>query len=879
MKKLLPLLILAGLLAFSCGLNNTMYNARKYFDSARERPLNANGHPNPQAIQEYTKAIKKCGIILSREKTGRNTDDALFLMARALYYKGNSAFQAKDQFEALIDGFPESPFYGEAHIYLAKVLRDINRNEEAENLLEDFVNNPEHEDLHPQALLTLTEFEIEDEDYTRAQYWLEKIINQYPKSDEYREAFFLFGKNYFIQEDYEASLREFERITTARRIPHELKLEARYYIAMNQFLLGQTEESWKTIQRLVRDENRPVKLAQARVLKGRLHFARGEAEEGIEELEGVTQAYPRTRSSAEAQYYLGEYHFHQSKNLDKALTAYNKVRSEFSQSELAEPAQQKAAAITQLKQSSTLDQENNLQQFVDYHISAAENYYSQFALRDSAIVMYQRLIDSRDSLLVLKDSLLLLKEDKQSRMDSLSAELALLPEPLPKDTLAIADSLPEQDEAAREDTLAMAQTPKMEEISAPGDTLAMADSLRITEEPAMDEQAPADSQNVVSEEEPAPEPELAEGEESSEDLEAGADSLFIPEEEFASDALSPPDSLGGSPADLEETDVPDSLVAEGIEEEPPPSPAERRATLQQELTSAETELSALDSRIANLDGILQSYETEYIPLALFSQASIYNRSGADSTLIRDIHSRMQEEYPGNKYTNALEAMITGAPIRLVDPVEEAQELRLDIAFGLADTQPDSMLVILNELTDSEFTPIRVKANFRLGWYYTFEEPDTSQARPYLEEVLNLEQQGDHAQMTTRFFDGRDFNLNPFDALAATIAEADSLKRARELEAQADSLNKIEDLIADSDTIDVATDSTAVPDSLAANDEPEEQTEGEKENQIQRGEEGEIEPAETPERKEAPPEEAPPDEPLPEGENPDSQVQPPDEPSG
>ncbi|MGC9362445.1 MAG: tetratricopeptide repeat protein, partial [Candidatus Syntrophosphaera sp.] len=668
-------------------------------------------------------------------------------------------------------------------------------------------------------------------------------------------------------------------ITTARRIPHSLKLEARYYIALNQFLLGQTEGSWETIQKLVRDEDRPVKLGQARVLKGRLHLARGEAEEGIEELEGVTQAYPRTQSSSEAQYYLGEYHFHQSRDLDKALTAYNKVRSEYSQSELAETAQQKAAAINQLKQSSTLDQENNLQQFVDYHISAAENYYNQFALQDSALVMYQRLIDSRDSLLVLKDSLLLLMEDKQSSLDSLSAEFAMLPEPLPKDTLAISDSSWAQDEAAREDTLAKAQTPETEGISAPRDSLSMADSLGITEERAMDERAPADSQKVVLEEEPAPEAELAEGDKSSKDLEAEADSLFIPEEEFAADALSPPDSLGGSPAGLGETGVPDSLLVEGKEEEPPPSPAERRATLQQELNSVETELSALESRIANLDGILQSYETEYIPLALFSQASIYNRSGADSTLIRDIHSRLQEEYPGNKYTNALEAMLTGAPIRLVDPVEEAQELRLDEAFGLADTQPDSMLVILNELADSEFTPVRIKANFRLGWYYTFEEPDTSQARPYLEEVLNLEQQGDHAQMTTRFFDGRDFNLNPFDELAATIAEADSLKRARELEAEADSLNKIEDLIADPDTIDVAVDSTAVPDSLAANDEPEEQTESEKENQIQRGEEGEIESAETPERKEELPESSPPDEPQPGGEVPDPEIQLPDEPSG
>lgn len=868
MRKSILLLLLIGLLAFSCGLNNTMYNARKYFEAARERPLNANGHPNPQAIQEYTKAIKKCGIILSREKTGRNTDDALFLMAKALYYKGNSAFQAKDQFEALINGFPESPFYSEAHIYLARVLREINRKEEAETLLETFVNDPEHEDWHPEALLTLTEFEIEDLDYNRAQYWLEKIITQYPKSDEYREAFFLFGKNYFIQEDYAASLREFQRISTARRIPQSLKLEARYYIALNQFLLGETDESWKTIIKLIRDENRPEELSQTKVIKGRLHFARGEDEDGIAELEGVTQAYPRTESSSQAQYYLAEHYFHQAKDLDKALAAYNKAKSEFSQSELAETAQQKAAAINQLKQGSTLDQEANLQQFVDHHIAAAENYYSQFALRDSAIVMYQRLIDSKDSLSVLKDSLNALARDKQALIDSLTAQLELLPEPVSEDSLEITDSLAAMDEIV------------------PQDSLAMADSLKTIPGQEMQEQAPADSQKVVAEDEPTAETDDAANAGAADEIGSGAvipeaDSLNMTELEEVSDSTSLPDSLGGSPEDMNEPEIPDSsaVAEEGEDTKPPPDPAEQRRILEQRLTAAQTELSALESRLASLDGIFQSYEQEYIPLALFSQANIYNRSGADSTLIEAIHTRMEKEYPGNKYTNALEAMLTDAPIRLVDPIEEAQELRLDNALDLAETQPDSMLVILNELTESEYTPIKVRANFRLGWYYTFEEPDTTLARPHLEEVLNLEQQGDYAQMTTRFFDGSKFNLNPFDELAASIAEADSLKMLREMEAQADSLDKIEDIVAEDDSLDLAADSTAVADSLAKPEEPEEKTEGEEENGIQTGEDGERETTETPDRKEDPPEDTLPDEPLPDDGNPDSQVRPPDEPSG
>ncbi|HOD60408.1 MAG TPA: hypothetical protein PKH17_06670, partial [Candidatus Syntrophosphaera sp.] len=78
MKRFFPLLILLVILS-GCMETNTLYNARKYYKSAQSRPLNANGRPTNQAVEEYTKAIKKCGIILSRPNPGKEADDALFI--------------------------------------------------------------------------------------------------------------------------------------------------------------------------------------------------------------------------------------------------------------------------------------------------------------------------------------------------------------------------------------------------------------------------------------------------------------------------------------------------------------------------------------------------------------------------------------------------------------------------------------------------------------------------------------------------------------------------------------------------------------------------------------------------------------------------------
>ena len=85
----------------------------------------------------------------------------------------------------------------------------------------------------------------------------------------------------------------------------------------------------------------------------------------------------------------------------------------------------------------------------------------------------------------------------------------------------------------------------------------------------------------------------------------------------------------------------------------------------------------------------------------------------------------------------------------------------------------------------------MRAHFRLGWYYTVAAGDTAWARPYLEEVLKLEQSGDYASLTRRFFNGKDFSLNQ-DLLERWQAAAKSSAAADTLAAVDDSLKAQEE---------------------------------------------------------------------------------------
>lgn len=729
MKKLkLSAVLLIALVAIGCGLSNTMYNARAYFKSATERPLNSNGKPSPQAVDEYTKAIKKCGIIITEKKKGKTLEEALFIMAKALYLKGNSSFQAKDQFENLLRLNPTGRYVPEANIYLAKVLREINKPGEAKALLEAFIRDPGFKKDHPQVLLTLADFEIQDKDYYRAQYWLEKIIDEYPKTKLYPDAFFLFGKNYFVQKDYPRSLEEFSKLSKIRRIDKGLRLETMYYIALNHYELGNNAAGLRIIKDVIDDEVRTEKLALAKVLRGRFLLKGNEPDKGKAELEGVTKDYPRSQASGYAAWYLAEYQYYNLGDRAAALVSYAKVRTEYPTGEFVTDAQAKIAALTQLNSGARLNSETGLQQFLDYHYLAAENFFSQLNLPDSCFIMYRKVISEKDRLSLKADSLRTMESALVARIDSLSVLLSSAAVPEAKaETVIEGKTLADSLIAAADSTALTTGNPSPPN---PESSFALADSTR---QPVGNELAELSSGAVPD------------------SLPGMADSLRIDTVSTLTDSTSVPgDSL---------------VVDKGLDV----------AALQRQKSSAEAELTAMQSRIANLEKLVNRFTDEVIPFVNFAMASSYLKLERRDPEVADLLAYMVSEYPADKYTNAIRQLYNGDPVRVIDPESERLEKALDTALGEADSSPDSMLVRLRELSASSDPGIALRANFRLGWYYAIQQADTLSAKPYFEAVLKASDSGDYGVMTRNFFNGSKFIIYQKEQAKPDTTLPDSLQ--------------------------------------------------------------------------------------------------------
>jgi len=724
----------------NCSYDNTLYNAKKYFKAAQNRPLTQTGKPTPQAVDEYNKTIQKCGYILTERKNSPEADDALFLLAKALFYRGNSPYQAKDQFQSLLSNFPESPYAPEATLYLAKVHRQINESAEAENILTSYIRQPEKAKWHPQALLLLADFSIQDKDNVKAQFWLEKILSQYQKSNYAKEAAFLLGKNLFDNKNYANSLIQFNSVVETRSVTRYVKNDARFYIALNYLMLNEPQKSLKIANNLVKIEDRPEKIPLVRVLIGRALLELKKESEAMELLQNIIKTNSRSLSSAEAYFWMAEYYYYQKNDVQNALDNYNKVKTESATSPYAAEASLKNEALTLITNSSSVKIEDNTQQFVDNQLQIADNYFNVLIQPDSAYVTFDRFFTVPVNLQTRIDSLVILKDSLQVYLDSLSV---------------------------------VADTTKIMFGAVDDSTGTLKDSLQVS----------LDSLSVVADSTEIKLGTIIDSTGTLLDLDVEVDTLKTVDIETRESQ----DSLDVK-TELTELAVPDSLVVPGFDEIDKLSDTKSVEpnvpdSVGNKLNLARADFDKIQNDIVKLQEAKENFINDYIPYSRFVQAAMIYRKDKESPQLQTIYNILLTDYPQNKYTMATKMMLDDKPVRLIDTNLEKEEELINLAYALIMSNPDSAVVILDELSKSSYPKINTEANFRLGWFFTFEQQDTVKAIPYLNEIAKLDNTDEYNKMLKRFYNGTKYtiNFNQNDSLYKEIANPDSLIKLQKVD--------------------------------------------------------------------------------------------------
>ncbi|MFO7659288.1 MAG: tetratricopeptide repeat protein, partial [Candidatus Cloacimonadaceae bacterium] len=673
-------------------------------------------------------------------------DDALFLLAKALYYRGNSQYQAKDQFESLLRNFPNSPYAPEATLYLAKSYRQINDPDEAEYVLTDYIRQPDKEKWHPQALLLLADFAVQDKDNVKSQFWLERLLAQYPKSLYAKEASFLLGRNYFDQKDYNNSLAQFQKVLGTRGISRTMKNDARYYIALNQFYLDDCQKCLQTANRLIKDEERQDKWPDIRVLIGRALLETDKETEAIELLQEIIKSNARTLASAEAYFWLAEYYYYRQQDIQSALENYNKVKSESATTPYADEATQKYNALNLIKQKDSIILESNPRQYLDNRLEIADKFFNVLNLPDSAFVIFDKIQNVPLDIQGKIDSLTSVNDSLQIRLDSLSVMVDSSKTGLQLDV----DSL-----TVSENVKTEADTIKT--VSLDVENVAQQDSLNIDKIDKTEIPDSLKSDNEI-------------------DVMAEADSLLA-------------------------TDI----VPDKKEDEVKSDETNQSTAVADSLNQVNSELVRIQDKLTALEEAKVLFETELIPYALFVKAAMIYNKDSESALLQPIYEFLATNYPDNKYVQATRLMLDGKPVRIIDTDLESEEILIEAALSGFNENPDSALVVLNDLAQSNYQVISNKANFRLGWFYTFEQQDTVKAKNYLDEIAKLDHSDDYYIVMSRFYNGTKYTINfgQDEVLSPEISVSDTLADSTQVDSilqvvPADSTEQKQDVIEQQD---------------------------------------------------------------------------------
>ncbi len=458
--KLLALLTLL-LITSGCVYYNTFYNAEKYFKEAQEIELNSSNKPTNNAIQKYKKVIKKCGIVLEYYEGSKYADDALLLMAKSFFYIGRNYTQTISTLEDMIKFYPESELVAEAKLYIARANYEFNQKEIAYDMLHEFLLENDLKEHHPKALQILANYKLQENDYVQTDYYLNKLIEEYPDADEYEEAFFLQGKSQNEAEIYDKSNEIFLELLKSR-VTRKTKFNARYYIALNYLLLGEYQQSHNYATKLLKDEYRENKISRIRLIQARGLAELDNIDDAIALLEAIIEDNKRTNISASAYFFLGEIHFHKLKDYSTAIEFYNKVQSENRNSEYMEDSIFQSAIASQIIQYYNPNTTISAEDLINQQFKLAEFYIEYLEMPDSALIVYNNIIQQEDrfktsidtlqiqldSLITIIDSLeiadpllqtTILNSEKFEETDSLKIKLE--PQFVLIDSLEMADSL------------------------------------------------------------------------------------------------------------------------------------------------------------------------------------------------------------------------------------------------------------------------------------------------------------------------------------------------------------------------------------------------------------------------------------------------------
>ncbi|NPV14557.1 tetratricopeptide repeat protein [candidate division WOR-3 bacterium] len=366
---------LAALLA-GCAYFNTFYNAGVFYREGMR--LKAQGQVSA-AVPKFDKAIEKSALVINRWPKSRWVDDALFLIGRSYYEKGDYA-RAATYFERLKLAFAQSPYLPEAELYRGLALLRSGEAGSARLVLENVKRR--YPKLGRVADFYTALYNIEQGEIQEGVDSLVALVQRYPRLPYMKEAVSKIAEGKMQLGAYGEAERWFRRYVELEPAPR-LRAEAQMKIARCRLEQGKAEEAVQMVKEAL---GKYADLDEAlNLLLGKAYLKLGKNDEAIGALVRVRG---NNAVGAEAAFLIGRF-YEENKDFSRAKVYYDSARLRRADSEQGVLAAKRLALLQALEEDTTGTRDSAEMKFL-----LAEVHNLNLEEFDTALRLYQEVCDS-----------------------------------------------------------------------------------------------------------------------------------------------------------------------------------------------------------------------------------------------------------------------------------------------------------------------------------------------------------------------------------------------------------------------------------------------------------------------------------------------------
>lgn len=389
-KKIIPFFLIIFILFSFCAYYNTFYNAEKKFKEARKvHRTSGSDEPSKRANPKYDEAIKKASSVLTFHPKSKWVDDALFLIGKSFYYKGEYN-KAERKFKELLVNFPEGDFTQDCHYFIGLCQYKMNNLSQAIMTFNSIIESEKKEEFKPEAAYILAEIYFEQKEYDDAIEKYSSLSKEYKNKELRGKAQFRIGECYFLKNDYQTAKDAFAQVKNFTK-DRTMIFESEFKMGECLYFLDEIEEGMSNFLNLSREDKYFKYLPKIKLKIAQGHLLQDSTDLALKEYEDVTLSAPRSEESCEAYYQMGIIYQDKLQDLKTAKEMFDKAHKEKPGSDIAKKALAKSANLAKLEEYQKQLTEAEKPEVTLYLL--AEAYLFEMNQPDSAIAEFTILAE------------------------------------------------------------------------------------------------------------------------------------------------------------------------------------------------------------------------------------------------------------------------------------------------------------------------------------------------------------------------------------------------------------------------------------------------------------------------------------------------------